>query len=516
MRRPVHARTIARIVLLIVLTALARPAMAQWVRSHDQFYMPASHNWAFRDNYRAADRLFNAFDYGHAILYETLYRKPNAATSVLEVDEYDFITKRLLVNPPRLPLEENAIEVAYAKLVPEAKQMFDWAHLLHRQIYDVWADESIPLAAKDARIEELLRYYGARRDLAFSTQPKTMELMEGQYYATAFREKYPKFNGLIWAYHWLQVGLYEPLIIAQTADERQTGVTAAVSRFWQMLEDPPNQMPRIMPMTAAVAPEFARRYPEAAIIFDNLHSMHDVISDILASPEVPREKKRQEILTAAARYRDGTSFVMPVEEWREMAVMMGVENMGGPAVGFLAALPEATVPRGAVMAHMHHAPAPRADSVTAATEAIAAAHAHHAATPRTEQPAQEEAAVRAVATAFGNALETGDSTAALALLHPDVVIFEGGSWETLEDYRSGHLRADMRYLQATQQETLRAVVHVSGDQALVTREFSTTGTMGERVIDSIGVETLILVRTDEGWKIRHIHWSSRARQRRPG
>ena len=41
-----------------------------------------------------------------------------------------------------------------------------------------------------------------------------------------------------------------------------------------------------MPMTAAVAPEFARRYPEFAIIFDNLHSMHDVISDVLANDSV--------------------------------------------------------------------------------------------------------------------------------------------------------------------------------------------------------------------------------------
>ncbi|MEO7501303.1 MAG: hypothetical protein ABIW94_01565 [Gemmatimonadaceae bacterium] len=28
-----------------------------------------------------------------------------------------------------------------AKIAPEAKMMFEWAHLLHRQIYDVLADE---------------------------------------------------------------------------------------------------------------------------------------------------------------------------------------------------------------------------------------------------------------------------------------------------------------------------------------------------------------------------------------
>ena len=28
----------------------------------------------------------------------------------------------------------------------------------------------------------------------------------------AFRSRNPKFNGLIWGYHWLQVGVYEPLL----------------------------------------------------------------------------------------------------------------------------------------------------------------------------------------------------------------------------------------------------------------------------------------------------------------
>ena len=105
-------------------------------------------------------------------------------------------------------------------------------------------------------------------------------------------------------------------------------------------------------MTPAVAPTFAARYPEAAIIFDNLHSMHDVISDILANPAVPRDRKRAEILLAARRFRDDTSYVMAsTEAWRTMALHMGLENMGGPAVGFLPALPTPTVTYGAVMTH---------------------------------------------------------------------------------------------------------------------------------------------------------------------
>ena len=339
------------LIALAVVTAGAPEASAQWSTTYEQFYLQARHNWIFRDRYQGADRLFNAFDYGHAILYETMWTKPNAPASELEVREYDFLTKTVLVKPPRVPLEEGAIEIEYVKLAPEAKTMFEWAHILHRQIYDVLADERLSDPRKDAEVARLLAYYKTRPDVAFSSRPKSMELMQEQPYSLAFRQKYPKFNGLIWAYHWLQVGLYEPLIVNTTPESRQTGVRATVARFWQMLDDAPRKMPYQMPMTSAIAPRFSARYPEAAIIFDNLHSMHDVISDILANPNVPRDRKRAEILRAARLFRDDTSYVMPVQAWLTMSREMGVENMGGPSVGFLADLPTPTVTYGAVMQH---------------------------------------------------------------------------------------------------------------------------------------------------------------------
>src|SRR5690606_40153169 len=134
--------------------------------------------------------------------------------------------------------------------------------------------------------------------------------------------------------------------------------------------------------TAAVAPTFADRFPEAAIVFDNLHSMHDVISDILANPDVPRDRKRAEILLAAERFRDDTSYVMTVEAWRAMSEHMGIENQGGPAVGFLPELPAPTVSYGAVMQHD-----PQTGEMTGISygEAIGGAHRDHG----TPAPAQD-------------------------------------------------------------------------------------------------------------------------------
>ncbi len=85
-------------------------------------------------------------------------------------------------------------------------------------------------------------------------------------------------------------------------------------------------------MTAAIAPRFAARLPEASIIFDNLHSLHDVVSDILASPTISTGDKRRTLLRAAAAYRDDSTAVSSEAEWREMAAMMGVEHMGGIAM----------------------------------------------------------------------------------------------------------------------------------------------------------------------------------------
>ncbi len=328
-----------------------RERTGAWSTVYEQHQLQAPHNFRFRATYPAADRLFNAFDYGHAILYETLLRTPTSAVPQLEEREYRFLTEHLLMSPPRLPAVEDAIEPYYARLAPEAKAMFEWAHILHRQTYDVLADERLDDAGKARAMERLTAYYLSRRDLAFSTKPKTMALMQEQPYSLAFRERFPKFNGLIWAYHWLQVGLYEPLLVGDTPEERERLVAATVARFRQMLPDAPNNFPVLMPMTGAVAPRFAERWPTLAIIFDNLHSMHDVISDILANPAVPEGAKRAEILRAAAAFRDDTTEVMTVAGWRRMTEMMGVHNQGGPAVGFGPALPVPTVPRGFVMRH---------------------------------------------------------------------------------------------------------------------------------------------------------------------
>lgn len=293
--------------------------------AYEQSYLAGRYNWAFRRRFSNADRLLNAFDYGHAALYQTLVTRSDAA-SRLEGAEFDFVTQRLLPHPPNLAIDEAAIGPDYAKLAPELVALFDWAHVLHRQIYDVWSAPQLSDPERDAEVARLLRYYRSRGDLALSARPKSMALMEGQPYSRVFRAKAPKFNGLLWSYHWFQLALYDALIARPSDAELQARVDSTVKQFFSLVAHAPRSTPAEMPMAPAAAPVFSDRYPEAAIVFDNLHALHDVVADILMSPMVAGEERRAALLAAAAAYRDDTTAVVSVDEWRRMARMMGASS----------------------------------------------------------------------------------------------------------------------------------------------------------------------------------------------
>jgi hypothetical protein len=298
-------------------------------RTYEQTYLRSADNWTFRRDFSGADRLFNAFDFGHAILAETMLRHPADGASRLEGPVYAYVTCHVLRSPPHVPLDEHAIGPMYATELPEAVATFEWAHMLHRQLYDIIADERVGSAERERRVLAALRYYRTRPDLALSATPKSMDLMEGQPYSLAFRHAAPRFNRLIWSYHWLQMGLYDALLSSDDHTDRRAAVDATVNRFFAML-DSGGAGPAMMPMSAAVAPKFTAAYPDAAIIFDNLHSLHDVVSDILTSPSIAPQEKRHAVATALSRYRDSTSYATTRAEWLEMAQGMTLAEMGGP------------------------------------------------------------------------------------------------------------------------------------------------------------------------------------------
>ena len=114
--------------------------------------------------------------------------------------------------------------------------------------------------------------------------------------------------------------------------------------------------------------------------------------------------------------------------------------------------------------------------------------------------------------AFHEALAGGERAKVLALLAPQVVIFESGGAEmSREEYASHHLAADMQFSAATRRSITDRQSGGDDDIAWVLTRSETTGRFRDRDIDVLGVETMVLERSDDGWRIVHIHWSSRAR-----
>lgn len=121
----------------------------------------------------------------------------------------------------------------------------------------------------------------------------------------------------------------------------------------------------------------------------------------------------------------------------------------------------------------------------------------------------DETQVRDVVEGFKAALAAGDSTTALGYLHRDLVVYEAGHAESLAEYRAGHLAADMEFAAAVSTTPVQQGVIVRDDMALWVSEGESKGTFRGRAIDSHGTETIVLVATEAGWKILHVHWSSR-------
>lgn len=112
--------------------------------------------------------------------------------------------------------------------------------------------------------------------------------------------------------------------------------------------------------------------------------------------------------------------------------------------------------------------------------------------------------------AFHDALEKGNHQAAQALLDDQVQIYEQGWVERSKtEYASHHLESDAAYSAATTSTQTARSGTILGDLAYVISEGKVSGTFRGKAIDSITLETMVLRRVQDGWRIVHIHWSSR-------
>lgn len=128
--------------------------------------------------------------------------------------------------------------------------------------------------------------------------------------------------------------------------------------------------------------------------------------------------------------------------------------------------------------------------------------------------------IKAWLQSYDAAFNAKDLARLATFYHPDVTIYEGGSVnDGWADYRDNHLGPELNEFLEVQYSHAGVTPHVldkEGRLAYVISEYRLKVRMKEREIDTGGLETLVLVKGDDGsWKIRHSHTSTRRRPAAP-
>lgn len=119
----------------------------------------------------------------------------------------------------------------------------------------------------------------------------------------------------------------------------------------------------------------------------------------------------------------------------------------------------------------------------------------------------------AVVDAFSAALKAGDLAKVGALLADDVLVLEGGGAERSKaEYLDHHAGADAQFLREAHVQPLRRRAHVLGDLAWVATESEIHAARDGQPLVLLSTETMVVQRFADGWRIVHIHWSSRPKK----
>lgn len=137
-----------------------------------------------------------------------------------------------------------------------------------------------------------------------------------------------------------------------------------------------------------------------------------------------------------------------------------------------------------------------------------------AATPnvQVDVPAAAESAV-AVVDQFGRALASGDLETAGTLLEADVLILEaGGAERSRGEYLGHHAISDAAFLKGTHSKLKQRRARIYGDMAWVGSESELHASKDGKPLTLLSTETKVLERIGAGWRIVHVHWSSRPKR----
>jgi len=321
---------VAALLLVLFSLSVALPNTGHAQKTTEADHLLASFSREWPDLYARLTGVERA----HGVLYGALAQK---RWKVSESDIYRLMTQRMTEAAFGLGRDPEA-EKGYAALGARGAEIIGRTHAFHREVLAIFA--GVEASDRTRALDEAVDRYLSRPNVALPDVPKDMTILYDHPY-TSFvaddvdpRRKllYPSLTGLVWASHWFQLAVQEPLEVSDDAAERLQGLKVVTERFQRKLSSGvlPDGFPAELPLAPSISPGLVSAHERAAAIIDNLNMMHDVLADVLVHPKVGNV--RAAIDEVIVQFTDRTYRVVEADDWITMALRHSIFAQGGPAL----------------------------------------------------------------------------------------------------------------------------------------------------------------------------------------
>ena len=322
------SRTVAALLSVLLLLSATLPNTSQARQAAEADRLIAS----FRSGWPELYARLVGLERAHGVLYGALALGRGKVTESLV---YRQMTRRM-AGSALSALPDPEADKGYAALGARGAEVIRRTHALHREVLAIFA--SVEASDRERALDAAVDRYLSRPELALPDVPKDMTILYDHPYSSFVpdaidprrTQTYPSLTGFVWASHWFQLAVQEPLA---DSDARLQGLKVVTDRFERKLSSgqPPDAFPTELPLAPSIAPGLVSAHLRAAAIIDNLNMMHDVLADVLVHPKVG--DVRAAIDEVIAQFTDRSYRVVEVDDWITMALRHSIFAQGGPALG---------------------------------------------------------------------------------------------------------------------------------------------------------------------------------------
>jgi hypothetical protein len=325
------SRTFAALLLVLLLLSATLPNTSQARQAAEADRLIASLRSGWPELYARLIGLERA----HGVLYGALALGRGKVT---ESDVYRQMTRRI-AGSALSSLPDPEADKGYAALGARGAEVIRRTHTLHREVLAIFA--SLETSDRERALDAAVDRYLSRPDVALPDVPKDMTILYDHPYTsfvaddinTRRTQTYPSLTGFVWASHWFQLAVQEPLEVFADSEARLQGLKVVTERFQRKLSagQPPDAFPTELPLAPSISPGLVSAHLRAAAIIDNLNMMHDVLADVLVHPKAGN--RRAAIDEVIVQFTDRSYRVVEVDDWITMALRHSIFAQGGPALG---------------------------------------------------------------------------------------------------------------------------------------------------------------------------------------